>query len=90
MKKFLDKNNILNPAQYGFKTNSSTDLATTSLCDSILDNLENRKITCSIFLDLRKAFDSVNHDILLKQLEHYGFRGSIWRLLNSYLKRRKI
>ena len=49
MRKFLDKNNILNPAQYGFKTNSSTDLAITSLYDSILDNLDHRKITCSIF-----------------------------------------
>ena len=90
MRKFLDKNNILNPAQYGFKTNTSTDLASTSLYDSILNNLDHRKITCSIFLDLRKAFDSVNHDILLKKLEHYGFRGLIWRLLNSYLKGRKI
>ena len=89
-KKLFDKNNILNPARYGFKINSSTELAITSLYDSILDNLDHQKITCSIFLDLRKAFDSVNHDILLKKLEHYGFRGSIWRLLNSYLKGRKI
>ena len=56
----------------------------------MLDNLDNRKITCSIFLDLKTAFDSVNHDILLKKLEHYGFCGSIWRLLNLYLKGRKI
>ena len=84
MRKFLDKNNILNPTQYGFKTNSSTDLAITSLYDSILDILDHRKISCSIFLDLRKAFDCVNHDILLKKLKQ-GFRGSLWRLLNSYL-----
>ena len=77
MRKFLDKNDILNPSQYSFKTNSSTDLAIASLYDSMLDNLDNRKIACSLFLDLKKAFDSVNHDILLKKLEHYGFRGSI-------------
>ena len=56
----------------------------------MLDNLDHRKITGFIFLDLRKAFDSVNHGILFKKLEHYGFRGSIWRLLSSYLKGRKI
>ena len=80
MRKFLDKNNILNRAQYGFKTISSTDLTIISLYDSILDNLDHRKITCSIFFDLRKAFDSVN---LAQKIEHYGFRGSIRRLLNS-------
>ena len=75
--------------QYGFETNSSTELAITTLCDKLLDNLNNRKTTCSIFLDLKKAFNSVSHDILLKKLEHYGFCGTVWKLLNSYLKDRK-
>ena len=74
----------------GFKTNSSTELAITTLHDKLLDNLNNKKTTCSIFLDLKKAFDSVSYDILLKKLERYGLRGSVWKLLNSYLKDRKI
>ena len=90
MRNFLNKNDILTASQYGFKTNSSTELAITTLYDKLLDNLNNKKTTCSIFLDLKKAFNSVSHDILLKKLEHYGFRGSVWKLLNSYLKDSKI
>ena len=85
MRNFLNKNVILTASQYGFKRNSSTELAITTLYDKLLDNLNNKKTTCSIFLDLKKAFDSVSHDILLKKLEHCGFCGSVWKLLNSYL-----
>ena len=77
MRNFLNKNDILTALQYGFKTNSSTELAITTLYDKLLDNLKNKKTTCSIFFYLKKAFDSVSHDILLKKLEHYGFRGSV-------------
>ena len=90
MRNFLNKNDILTASQNGFKTNSSTELAITTLYDKLQDNLNNKKTTCSIFLDLKKAFDSVSHDIVLKKLEHYGFRGSVRKLLNSYLKDRKI
>ena len=90
MKNFLNKNDISTALQYGFKTNSSTELAITTLYDKLLDNLNNKKTTCSIFLDLKKAFDSISHDILLKKLEHHGFRDTVWKLLNLYLKDRKI
>ena len=89
MIKFLDKNKILTNQQHGFGTNDSTSLAITSMYDDLLLNLESNKITCSVFLDISKAFDSINHDILLKKLNIYGFRGKIWRLLMSYLKDRK-
>ena len=56
----------------------------------MLKNLNENKITCSIFLDLRIAFDSVNHRILLKKLYHYGFRGKIYELLTFYLADRQI
>ena len=49
-----------------------------------------KKITCSIFLDLRKAFDSVHHDIILKKLHLYGFRGTILSFFQDYLSNRKI
>ena len=89
MIKFLDKNKILTNQQHGFRTNDSTSLAITSMYDDLLLNLESNKITCSVFLDISKAFDSINHDILLKKLNIYGFRGKIWKLLMSYLKDRK-
>ena len=90
MLKFISKNNILTPFQYGFRENNSTELAITVFYDKLLKNLNENKITCSIFLDLRKAFDSVNHSILLKKLYHYGFRGKIYELLTSYLADQQI
>ena len=55
----------------------------------LLRNLENNKISCTIFLDLAKAFDSVDHGILLRKLERYGIRGMSLQLLSSYLSNRK-
>ena len=66
MTKFLEKNKIITLSQFGFGTNSSTKLAITTLYDKLLTNLNENKVTFSLFLDLKKAFDSVNHPILLK------------------------
>ena len=90
MTKFVNKNNILTPSQFGFRENSSTDLAITTFYDKLLNNINDGKITCSIFLDLKKAFDSVDITILLKKLYPYGFRGPAFILLKSYLTDRKI
>ena len=75
MMSFIKKNGILT-SQFGFTINSSTELAVTLIYDELLQNLDDNKVTCSIFLDLRKAFDSVDHTILLKKLDHCGFRGN--------------
>ena len=90
MTKFITKNCILTPSQFGFTENNSTELAITTFYDKLLNNLNGKLITCSIFLDLRKAFDSVSHEILLKKLYHYGFRGKMFNLLSSYLSGRQI
>ena len=90
MTKFLNKSDIITPSQFGFRINSSTELAVTTLYDKLLNNLNENKVTLSLFLDLRKAFDSVNHQLLLKKLYHDGFRGPVFTLLQSYLSGRKI
>ena len=90
MTKFITKNCILTPSQFVFTENNSTELAITTFYDKLLNNLNGKLITCSIFLDLRKAFDSVSHEILLKKLYHYGFRGKMFNLLSSYLSGRQI
>ena len=60
MKKFVNKNNILASSQFDFRESISTDLAITTFYDKLLNNINDDKITCSIFLDLKKAFDSVD------------------------------
>ena len=87
---FIAKKYILTPFQFVFRENNSTELAITTFYDKLLKNLDENTITCSIFLDLKKAFDSVNHEILLQKLYHYGFRGKMFKLLTSYLSERYI
>ena len=90
MMNYINKNKILSASQFGFRTNSSTDLPVTSIYNKLVQNMDNKKVTCSIFLDLQKAFDSVDHTIILKKLNHYGFRGSTLNFLKSYLENRRI
>ena len=68
-------NNLISPNQYGFKKNCSTNEAVLDIYNKLLDNMDKKLITCSIFLDLRKAYDTINHTILIKKLEKYGIRG---------------
>ena len=75
--------------QYGFRKNHSTDHALIELVDQIRLSIDNKRMTCGIFVDLSKAFDTVNHQILLKKLEHYGIRGITLKLFKSYLSERK-
>ena len=81
-------NNLLSEQQYGFRSRHSTKLAYLKLVDYILKNMDNirdMKIPASIFLDLSKAFDTLNFDILLYKLKYYGIYGTSLNLITSYL-----
>ena len=88
LRSYFEANDILTYHQFGFRKSHSTELAVTNLYDSLLKKLDEKDITCAIFLDLAKAFDSVNHTILLQKLEKYGVRGLPLKLIESYLSNR--
>ena len=71
------------------KKNFSTLLAVSEIYDKLLENLDKNLNSCVFFLDLRKAFDTVNHNILLSKMEKYGIRGPVLSLFKSYLCDRK-
>lgn len=85
---FADRFQILTSAQYGIRKHMSTELALLAQKEYILQNFENKNMVLGIFLDFTKAFDLINHDILLLKLEHYGSRGNVLSLISSYLQYR--
>ena len=72
---FLEFNNYLYTNQFGFRNLHSTNHALITITEKIRKAIDNGEITCGVFLDLQKAFDTVDHEILLSKLEHYGIRG---------------
>merc|ERR1712215_222805 len=75
--------------QLGFRENHSTEHVLIEITDQITFAMDNNQITCGIFVDLSKAFDTVNHHILLGKLENIGIRGKALELFKSYLSDRK-
>ena len=86
---FIQKNNILYEKQFGFRAYHSTDHAILSIIDKIQLAVEERNYSCGIFLDFSKAFDTVDHNILVKKLEQYGIRGIAKEWFASYLSNRQ-
>ena len=74
--------------QFGFREGFTTEFAIIDIHEKLLKNLDDGLNSCTVFLYLAKAFDSVSHDILLKKLEKYGIRVSVLKLFSSYLSDR--
>ena len=72
---FLNKHEVIQKHQYGFQSIVLTNHALIDVVSDCFDNINNNQYMGFIFLDLTKAFDTVNHEILLHKLEHYGIRG---------------
>ena len=86
---FLELHQIIYPKQFGFRAGVSTSHSLIDITETIRKSMDEKKYGCGIFLDLRKAFDTVNHDILINKLDHYGIRGSALKWFESYLSNRK-
>ena len=82
---FIKNFNILFENQFGFQQGMSTEYAINALVNNIVQCLENKQTGYCILLDFAKAFDTVNHKILLKKLEYYGIRGTALKWFTSYL-----
>ena len=85
MTNFIEKHKILYINQFGFRKYHSTTLALIDTVDFIRKHINNKEYVLGIFLDVEKAFDSIDHSVLLKKLAHYGFRGHVNSFLSSYL-----
>ena len=81
---FLDKRHLIYNKQFGFRSHHSTDHAVLSIIEQVQKAVEDHDYSCGIFLDLSKAFDTVNYNILLTKLEYYGIRGVVKDWFSSY------
>ena len=86
--KFLEENNLLSNCQFGFRPSHSTETALISAVDDWQKNMDNGKLTGVLFIDLRKAFDCVNHKVLLHKLRSYGVSDQAMSFFSSYLSNR--
>ena len=86
---FLSKHNCIYELQFGFRNGHSTNHALLDLTEDIRNALDNNIFAVGIFIDLQKAFDTVDHNILLKKLVYYGIRGIANDWFRSYLTNRK-
>ena len=90
MYEFLESNKLIYKQQFGFRSNHSTSHALISITESIKSYLDKHNFAAGIFVDLEKAFDTVNHEILCHKLNYYGIRGVTYELIRSFLTNRNV
>ena len=81
---YFNKHSLLSERQSGFRPGHSTLTCLTELVENILDNMDNSQITGAIFLDLKRAFDLIPHDLILQKMSLYGIRGVDLEWIESY------
>ena len=86
---YIEHHHIINDSQYGFRKANSTVYTATEQIDRLTYKLDLKKIPFNIYIDLSKAFDTPNHNILLSKLHYYGIRNTALTLLKSYFTNRK-
>ena len=86
---YLNDSKLLFNNQYGFRSMHSTEFAALELIDRIITQMDKDELPINIYLDLSKAFDTIDHSILINKLEYYGIKGPHLRLIHSYLSNRK-
>ena len=87
--KYFQNNELFYKHQYGFRTQHSTELASIELIDQIFHDLDKKKNPVAIYMDLSKAFDTLDHKILLSKLQYYGIHGIALNWFKNYLSNRK-
>ena len=88
LNQFFELQKVIYPSQFGFQKNKSTQHSLIEIIEKIRSCIERKNYGCGIFIDLKKAFDTVNHNILLQKLEHHGVRGTSLNWFKSYLNSR--
>lgn len=83
--KYIEKHNLLSDNQYGFRVKRSTSMAVMELVEGISNAIDNKEYTVGVFIDLQKAFDTIDHSILMNKLERDGIRGIAYKWMKSYL-----
>ncbi len=85
---YLESHNLICCEQFGFRSGHSTELANLKLVNKLIQDMDSQKVPINIYIDLSKAFDTLDHGILLSKLEFYGIHGSELALFSNYLSGR--
>ena len=88
LNEFLNTFPKINESQFGFRKNSSKNDALNYLMENITNNLESKLLSAILSIDLCKAFDTIDHKLLIIKMENYGFRGVAKDIFTSYLENR--
>lgn len=86
---FFESQHLLTDEQTGFRKNKTINTAVYNFLQKVMINIDNKTPVCALYMDFSKAFDCVNHKILLQKLAMYGVRGNVLKLIESYLSNRK-